>query len=371
MKKRGLDFFILIPVLLLVSIGLIMVLSASSAYGAAKFQEPYLFFKKQVMWSSLGIVGMLMASRFRYKKLKQYAGVATAVTLMLLVVILIPGVAETRNGATSWIQLGPVSFQPSELVKLFTVLILAKVLSNKKGKMHSFQDGLLPPIMIIAVVCVLIVAERDLGTTMAVAFTAFIMLFAAGARIAHLIPLALSGVVMAVIAILIAPYRFARLTAFWNPYADPTGTGYQIIQSLYAIGSGGLLGVGLGHSKQKFLHLPESYTDFIYSVLAEELGFVGGLIIIILFLTFLARGLLIAYGTKDSFGSMLAVGITSMIAIEAIMNISVATASMPVTGITLPFISYGGSSLFFKMIAVGILLNVSKHCNSKKVFLGQ
>lgn len=278
-------------------------------------------------------------------------GPALFITLLLLVLLLIPGVADTRNGANSWLQLGPVSFQPSELVKLCTILILARVLANKQDKISFFQEGLLPPIFIIGVICVLIVLEKDLGTTMALAFTSFVMLFAAGARLSHLTPLALTGAVLASAAVFSEKYRLARFIAFMNPYADPRGTGYQIIQSLYAIGSGGVMGVGLGHSKQKFLYLPESYTDFIYSVLAEELGFIGGLFIIILFIIILVRGLRIAYNIDDSFGSLLAIGITSMITVEAIMNISVATGSMPVTGITLPFISYGGSSLFLKWLA--------------------
>ncbi|KNZ71212.1 cell division protein FtsW [Thermincola ferriacetica] len=366
MKRRSVDWYILIPVLLLVSTGLIMVLSASSAFASAKFGKPFLFFYKQAIWSCLSICGLIFAANFEYKRLKRLVGPALFITLLLLVLLLIPGVADTRNGANSWLQLGPVSFQPSELVKLCTILILARVLANKQDKISFFQEGLLPPIFIIGVICVLIVLEKDLGTTMALAFTSFVMLFAAGARLSHLTPLALTGAVLASAAVFSEKYRLARFIAFMNPYADPRGTGYQIIQSLYAIGSGGVMGVGLGHSKQKFLYLPESYTDFIYSVLAEELGFIGGLFIIILFIIILVRGLRIAYNIGDSFGSLLAIGITSMITVEAIMNISVATGSMPVTGITLPFISYGGSSLFFKMVGVGILLNISKYCPEKQ-----
>ncbi len=361
MKRGKIDWYILIPVLLLVCIGLIMVLSASSAVASANYGKPYYFFRKQVMWSIFGLAGMFFAANYKYTRLKKLAGAAAVATAVLLIALLIPGVASNVNGANSWIQFAGASFQPSELVKLCTVLILAKVLANKRNDIKSFQEGLLPPLIIIAVVCLLIVLERDLGTTMALAFTSFTLLFLAGARILHLSVLAGCGGLAAFGAIWIEPYRFARLTAFWNPMADPKGTGYQILQSLYAIGSGGLIGVGLGQGKQKFLYLPESHTDFIFSILSEEMGFIGGVIIIVLFVVLLARGLKIAYSTRDSFGKLLAAGITTMIAVEAIMNISVATSSMPVTGITLPFISYGGSSLFFKMIAVGVLLNISRY----------
>lgn len=359
MRKRTIDWFALIPVLLLLGVGLIMVLSASSPITVVgESKDVYLIFRKQLVWVAVGLVAMYLMANYNYRKLQKFVVPAAVITIVLLTAVF---GFPARNGAHGWIILGSYQFQPSEFVKLCLILILAKMISNKADAMTSLKDGLLPPLIAIGVVCFLVLLEPDLGSTVVIAATSFIMLFAGGARYKHLVMLALIGVSAIIAAVLVAPYRLIRFLAFLDPSVDPSGSGYQIIQSLYAIGSGGFLGVGLGRSMQKFYRIPEQHTDFIFSILAEELGFIGGAFIIILFMFFAARGYLIAKNSRDTFGSLLACGLTTAIVVEAVINIAVVTSLMPVTGITLPFISYGGSSLIFKLAAVGVLLNISRY----------
>ncbi len=358
--KGPVDWYMLIPVLLLVGIGIIMVLSSSSAVTAAKGTDNiYFYFYRHLIWLGVGLVGLIVATRVDYYKLRNMALPGFFVAIILLIVVLF---TEPVNGARSWIDFGGFKFQPSEMVKLLLVLVLARIMSQKQQKMKLLNDGLVPVLLVIGIIWGLILLQRDMGTAMAVAITAFIMLFAGGVRLSHLFGLASLGIVIAVTAVLSASYRMRRFTAFWDPWADRSDSGHQIIQSLFAIGSGGFLGVGLGQSLQKYKYLPEQHTDFIFSILTEEAGFLGGLMVIVLFVLFAARAYRVAKNCPDTFGSLMACGLTSVILVEAMMNIAVATSSMPVTGITLPFISYGGSSLFFKLVAVGMLLNISRHC---------
>lgn len=360
-KRKGpVDWYILIPVLLLASIGVIMVLSASSAVAAASNTEKvYTVFFRHIVWLGIGLFSMAAASRVDYHKLKNLAMPGFVVAILLLIAVLF---SEPVNGARSWFNLGGVKFQPSELVKLIMVVILARVLSQKQQKISSFNEGLFPVLLVTGAIFLLILFERDLGTALAVAMTAFVMIFAAGANILHLSALLSAVVAVAVAAIYVFEYRIRRITTFLDPWADKTDAGYQITQSLFAIGSGGFFGVGLGQSLQKYKHLPYQYTDFIFSILTEETGFLGGIFVILLFIFFAARAYRTAKNCPDTFGSLLACGIASMIMVEAVMNIAVATSSMPVTGVTLPFISYGGSSLVFKLAGIGILLNISRYC---------
>lgn len=373
MRKRPIDWYTLIPVLLLLCIGVIMVLSASSGTigaeilgqkpGATEASDPYKYFNKQLISVSIGLVVMLVAANFRYVKLKKFVKPAAYIGVGLLIIVF--GFAA-KNGAHSWIIIGERQFQPSEMVKFCLILVLANIISIKKDKIRSFEHGLLPALIAIGIVCVLVVAEPDLGTALVIAITSFAMLFAGGARLPHLAALGGAGIGLTVMAVVMTPYRFARWLAFIDPFKDPRGSGYQIIQSLYAIGSGGLMGAGLGQSMQKFGHVPEQHTDFIFSILSEELGFIGASFIIILFIFFAARGYRIAKNSRDTFGSLLACGITTMILVETVINIAVVTSSMPVTGITLPFISFGGSSLIFKLAAVGVLLNISRYVKKEE-----
>lgn len=381
MRSRSFDWYTLIPVLLLLCIGIIMVLSASSATTAAavlkqepgnpeKVISPFFYFNKQLSSVFIGLVGMFIMSTIDYRKWKQCVKPAFLIAIILLSSVFL---FEARNGAHGWIIIGNRQFQPSEFVKLCLILILANIISVKKEKLGSFEEGVLPNLLSIGAICGLIILQPDFGSALVMGATSFAMLFAGGVRTKHLVSLFGAGIGLVTFAVIVdlvtKSYRLARYIAFIDPFKDPRGIGYQIIQSLYAIGSGGLFGVGLGRSMQKYGHIPEQHTDFIFSILAEELGFIGASFVILLFIYFGARGYLIALNSRDTFGSLLATGITTLILVEAIINIAVATSSMPVTGLTLPFISFGGSSLIFKLAAIGVLLNISKYAKPQQRFI--
>ena len=283
------------------------------------------------------------------------------ICFVLLVLVLIPGIGMVRNGSRSWIGVGAFSIQPSEFTKLAMIAFLAKYLSENQKNITSFKRGLLPALALVFAAFGMIMLQPDLGTGTVMVGTCIAMIFVAGARISHFIGLGVLGLAGFAALILSAPYRIKRITSFLNPWEDPLGSGFQIIQSLYAIGPGGLFGLGLGQSRQKFFYLPEPQTDFIFAILAEELGFIGGSLVLLLFSLLLWRGVRIALGAPDLYGSFLAIGIISMVAIQVMINIGVVTGLMPVTGITLPFLSYGGSSLTLMLMAIGVLLNISKH----------
>lgn len=359
------DYLLLGATLALLGIGVVMVYSASAVKAHLEFDDPFHFLKLQLVWSALGLVTLFATMNFDYQWLKRYAKPLLYVAIVLLVLVKIPGVGREVNGAVRWIGLGPLSLQPSEVIKLAMVIFLARILSVNPEKIRFFIKGLLPPLGLLAIVAALIMLQPDLGTTLAIAGTTFMVLIAAGARWGHIASLASVGVGLVVAAIAAAPYRMKRILAFLDPWADPSGKGYQTIHALLALGSGGLFGMGFGQSRQKFLYLPESHTDFIFAIIGEELGLLGGGVIVILFLIFAWRGYKIAMSSPDAFASLLAVGLTSMVAIQAGLNIGVVSGLLPVTGITLPFISYGGSSLLFTMAAVGILLNISRFTSEK------
>ncbi len=343
----------------LLVIGVLMVFSASSVSAYNQYNNAYYFFQRQIIWAVLGIIIMLTVSGIDYYRFKNLAFSGYILGLLCLVAVLAAG--KTINGAKSWILLGPMSFQPSELAKPLVVLELARILSQKQKKIRSLREGLGPPLVSLGVVCGLIMLQPDLGTTMVLLLTGFTMLFVARTRFLHLSLLAGAGAVVAAFLMTMKSYRLERLQTFIDPWRDPLGSGYQIVQSLYAIGSGGLFGLGLGQSKQKYLWLPEEHNDFIFAVIGEELGFIGAAGVLLLYALLAGRGLQVARKAPDTFGRLLAAGLTSMILVEAIINLAVVTGSMPVTGVTLPFISYGGSSLLFKLLGMGILLNVSRH----------
>ncbi len=350
----------------LLAVGLVMVFSASEVSAYYRYDgDIFYFFKKQLLWATIGLGVMFVLMNYDFWKLKKLVWLSLGGSFILLILVLVPGIGKTVNGAQRWINLGFTPFQPSEIIKLSMVLFVAYLTSIQRKYIQSFTKGLLPHLTVLGIACVLILAQPDLGTAMAMAGTVYIMLFAAGAKGKHLINLGLAGVSVILVAIIAEPYRLSRLFAFLDPFADPKGTGYHIIQSLYAIGSGGFFGLGLGKGIQKHNYLPEQHTDFIYAVINEELGFLGGSLVILLFVLFIWRGLRVAIANPDPFGSMLAVGITSMVALQAVVNIGVVTGSLPITGITLPFISFGGTSLVFTLTGVGILLNISRYSSLK------
>jgi cell division protein FtsW len=365
-KPKDIDFYTLIPVLLLLAIGIIMLLSASSikSLNLSKNTDPYIFFFKQIQWSVLGIIALFIGMKINYREYKGWTKWIMLGSVIVLILVIV--FAKDVNGAKSWISFGSFAIQPSEFVKLATMMVLAKSLAVKREKVKDLKEGFLPALAIIGLICGLIILQKDLGSTMVLGLAALVVIFVGGARISHLGGLMAIGLGFVVSAIAYAPYRINRIITFLHPWDDPQGKGYQIGQSLMAIGSGGFAGKGLGQGMQKYGWLPEMHNDFIFSVIGEELGFLGAIFIISLFAFFIYRGFLIARKAPDSFGSLLAVGITSMILVEMVINVAVATGSMPVTGVTLPFISYGGSSLIPKMAGVGILLNISRYRRAEK-----
>ncbi|WP_078380983.1 stage V sporulation protein E [Sutcliffiella halmapala] len=361
-KKRSTpDLILILTTLTLLTIGLIMVYSASAVWADYKFQDTFFFAKRQLLFAVLGVIAMFFIMNIDYWTWRTWAKLLIIVCFFLLIVVLIPGIGMERNGSRSWIGVGAFSVQPSEFMKLAMIAFLAKYLSENQKKITSFKKGLVPSLGLVFLAFGMIMLQPDLGTGTVMVGTCIVMIYVAGARISHFVGLGLVGVVGFVALVLSAPYRIKRITSFLNPWEDPLGSGFQIIQSLYAIGPGGLLGLGLGQSRQKFFYLPEPQTDFIFAILAEELGFIGGSLVVLLFALLLWRGIRIALGAPDLFGSFLAVGIIAMIAIQVIINVGVVTGLMPVTGITLPFLSYGGSSLTLMLLAVGVLLNVSRY----------
>ena len=364
-KIKSADLTIFLAVIGLLSIGVVMVFSSSAVVAYARYQDSFYFLKKQLLWALLGLVAMFFTMQLNYRGWRKWSKPFFIFSLILLALVLVPGVGTVINGARRWISIGPIQFQPSEVCKLAIVLFMADWLAKNPEKIRNFWKGLVPALAILGLVFGLIMGEPDLGTSLVIFGTVCVMLFATGAKWSHLGLLASCAIPLVGYLIKTEPYRFKRLTAFINPWKDPLDTGFHIIQSLFALGSGGLFGLGLGRSRQKFFYLPENHTDFIFAILGEELGFIGAATVLCLFFLFAWRGYRTAVVAPDMFGSLLAVGITSLITLQALINIGVVTSSIPVTGITLPFISFGGTSLVFMLAGVGILLNISKHVQKR------
>lgn len=359
--KNTPDYMLLGVVLILLSMGLLMVYSSSSVWADFKYADKFFFLKRQIMFGGVGIIAMFIIMAIPFHTWKKYAKPILFLCFLLLLIVLIPGIGLIRGGAQSWIGIGAFSIQPSEFMKLGLIIFLSAYLSTHKKYITSFTKGFLPMLLLVMTAFGLIMLQPDLGTGVVLVLTCAMMIFIAGARLSHFVGLGVIGIVGFVLLIISAPYRISRITAFLNPWDDPLGDGFQIIQSLYAIGPGGLMGVGLGKSLQKYFYLPEPQTDFIFSILGEELGFIGGTIIIALFGILFWRGIKISLEAPDSFSRYVAFGIILMITIQVMINISVVIGLIPVTGITLPFLSYGGSSLTLTLCSVGILLNISAH----------
>ncbi|KEH94742.1 stage V sporulation protein E [Clostridium massiliodielmoense] len=364
-KRMGkVDFILFITIMLLVSIGVIMVYSASSY--AALHNKNYnydsmFFLKKQGLWALIGITFMIIAEKRDYHKLKKNIKPFIIITIILLcAVFAFPG----NHGARRWIYLpGGASIQPSEIAKYIVVLYMANSIEQKGEKMKTFKYGVFPYLLVSGFFAGMVLLEKNLSIASVIMIVTLIILFASGCREKHIAFVVAFVGALGVAFTVLEPYRMARFTSFLNPWADPKGKGYQLIQSLLALGSGGVMGMGLGRSRQKCYYIPEPHNDFIFSIIGEELGLIGCLVVIALFILFVFRGIRTAVRAKDVFGTVLATGITGVIAIQAIINIAVVTGSMPVTGVPLPFISYGGSSLVFNLIAMGILLNISRQSN--------
>lgn len=359
-QKSAPDFTLLVTVFLLLIIGTVMVYSSSYVWAIYKFNDQFYFLKRQVLFVSVGLVAMFIMMFIPYQFWHKYVKVILLFCFLLLLIVLIPGVGLVRGGAQSWIGVGAFSIQPSEFMKLGVILFLASYLERQQRIIQDFKRVFLPSFILIMVAFGLIMLQPDLGTGVVLVLTAVLMLFISGVKLKYFVGLSFIGIGGLTFLIISAPYRISRITSFLNPWDDPLGDGFQIIQSLYAIGPGKLMGLGLGNSLQKYFYLPEPQTDFIFSIVAEELGFIGGTFVIILFGIMFWRGVKIALEADSKFGMYLAFGITAMIVIQVMINISVVIGLIPVTGITLPLLSYGGSSLTLTLCSIGLLLNVSR-----------
>lgn len=355
------DFSIFFTVLILAGFGLVMVFSASYITSLESRGDAFFFLRRQAFWVALGLVGMVVTSNFSYWKWRKMVPILLVLNFLLLLAVYVPGVGVEINEARRWIGLGSFTIQPSEFSKLALIIFTAAFLSKKKINMEHFWSSSFVPLAMLAVTFLLILAQPDLGTAIALAAVIGIIIFAAGIPLKQMICLIFITIPVFLYLSLSEDYRMRRIFSFLDPWADPLDTGYHIIQSLYALGPGGLFGVGLGRSRQKLYYLPEPQNDFIFAIIGEELGFLGAVTIMLLFFILFWRGFKTSLMAPDAFGSLLAAGVTAMVAVQALINIGVVTGSIPVTGINLPFISAGGSSLFFTMCGMGILMNISRY----------
>jgi cell division protein FtsW len=349
-----------ITVATLVLLGLVMILSASSVSAFADYGSPFLYFKKQLVWAAIGVAGYVFFARFDYRKMKGRGALALGMAILMLCAVLVPGVGIAVGGSARWLGAGPLSFQPSEFAKLALILFAADVFARRReSSLRLLANTALPVIPALGALALLVMLQPDMGTTMILGIVAFGVLFVAGAPLKFIAPLGIAGASLAVFSALAEPYRRARVTAFLDPWKDPLNTGYQTIQSLIALGSGGWFGVGLGASRQKWSYIPNSHTDFIFAILGEEMGLVGTLTVLGLFAFLIYLGIRIAKAAPDRYGMLLASGITLWIGAQALINMGAVTAAAPITGVPLPLVSFGGSSLVISLMAMGILTNVA------------
>lgn len=365
-ERNGIDLTFLFLVLILLSIGLIMMFSASYASSYYETGDSFYYIKRQLLFAVVGVVMMLAIANIDYHILHRFAFLIYAGTLFLLVVVLI---VPTREDAKRWINLGFTTFQPSELAKFAIVLIFAHLISVNYERMKNPRYGVWPFLVLLGVVVMLMLLEPHLSGTILIVSIGVVMMFVGGTDLKWFM---LGGVLIGVAivaAVLIpgvVPYAMDRLQYWIDPWSDPQNKGFQTIQSLYAIGSGGLMGVGIGNSRQKHLYLPEPHNDFVFSVVCEELGFIGATLIILLFVLLIWRGYVIAMRCRDRFGSMLAVGLTTQVGVQTVLNIAVVSNTIPNTGISLPFFSYGGTALVMLLCEMGVILSVSRQTNIEK-----
>lgn len=357
MKKSLLIF---LSAFLLSAFGLLMIYSSSHIWSEYKFNDPYYYARHQLIFFFIGLILIYFIRKIDYKLYYKYSNIILLGSFILLVLVLIPGLGQVRNGSRSWFGIGSLGIQPSELAKISLIIFTAKYLSKSEKTIKFFKKGTLPILLIIFLFFGLIMLEPDFGTGMVIVMSLMFMLFISNIKLSFFGIMGTLGLGGIVALIIIAPYRLARILSFLNPWSDPLGSGFQIIQSLYAIGPSGLFGKGLGNSVQKHFYLPEPQTDFIFAIISEEFGFLGIMILSILFLTLFYNTIKISLNQKDLFAKYLSFGLIIEIIFQTILNISVVIGLVPVTGVTLPFISYGGSSLLISMISIGIILNISR-----------
>ena len=364
-EKAGFDYILLFSTLILVGTGIVMVYSASAILAEDRFGNGYFFLKRQALFAVIGIALMILISRINDQFYRRFVYVILFLSFASLVFVLLPGIGITNGGSTRWLKIATFSLQPSEFAKLALIIYLAYSLSKKGKGIKTFSIGVLPHIIITGFMLTLIIKQPDMGTAICIGAVVFTLLFVSGVRLYHLLLILSFTVPIIYLLIVHFPYRLRRWLAFINPWEDPFGSGFQAIQSLYAFGLGGASGQGLGDGKQKRFFLPEPHTDFIFSVIGEELGLIGVLLVLIAFFVFIYRGIRIAIRTSNLFSTYLVLGITVLIGLQAIMHMGVTMALLPTKGIPLPFISYGGSSLLTNLIGLGILLSVSSRIKNR------
>ena len=358
-RKPHWDYLLLLVTLTLVGLGLVMVLSASSIIAQERYGDPYHFFRPQLAFALLGILVMVTAKNIRYQLVLRWAYPLLFLCLAGLVMVLIPGLGYKAGGAYRWLHLGRLSYQPSEVAKLVMVIYLAYSLASKREKIKQFSVGLVPHLVVLGIMVMLVLSEPDLGAAVLLTAITFIMLFVSGVRFSYLVSLVLMALPAAYFLIIQSPYRLKRISAFVSPWEDPLGTGYHIIHSFMAFASGGVAGSGPGASRQKLFFLPEPHTDFIFSVVGEELGFLGVAFIALLFLVLIWRGIRAAMNAYDLEGTYLALGLTLIIGLQAFLNMAVVVGLVPTKGLILPFFSYGGSAMVVNFACVGLIMNVA------------
>jgi len=358
-SAEAVDHLLLAVVLLLVAVGCVMVYSASAVTAAARFKDSFHFLWRQLIALGVGLGLLVLALGVGYRRAERLAYPFLVATSLALVAVLLPFIGHTAGGARRWINLGPLSFQPAEAAKLALVLYLAHSLAKKRDKVRMFSIGFLPHLLVAGALMGLCLLERDLGTCVVMALVLFVMLFAAGAKVSYILGALLASLPLVYNAIMGTPYRRVRFEAWLKPFEHRRDAGYQMWESMVGIGSGGWFGQGLGQGRSKLFYLPEAHTDFIAAVIAEEAGLIGLGLLILLYVVFVWRGLRAAYQAADPFGCYLALGVTTLVGVQALVNLGVVTVLLPTKGLTLPFVSYGGSSLMTLLAGTGLLLSVS------------
>ena len=361
MKKRSVEILLVVSVILISIFGIIMIYSASSIWAEYNYNDPLKYVKNQALFFIIGLILMFLVSKINYKFYLKKSNILLIGCIILLILVLIPGVGMVRNGSRSWFGIGSFGIQPSEFTKLALIIFTSKYLMNNEKNMKNIKKGVLPILCVLIFVFGLIMLQPDFGTGMIIVISIIGLLFVGGVSMKFFIGLGIIGVLGITGLIIIAPYRLARILSFLNPWSDPLGSGFQIIQSLYAIGPGGLFGFGFLNSRQKHFYLPEPQTDFIFSIISEEFGFLGIVIVVTLFLTIIITGFKISKNCKDLFGKYLSFGIMFQLSFQALLNLMVVVGLIPVTGVTLPFLSYGGSSLLITLCSIGVILNISRY----------
>ncbi|MDO8885508.1 putative lipid II flippase FtsW [Candidatus Oleimmundimicrobium sp.] len=367
--KTRLSWILLGTTSILLFIGAVMVLNASSVMAFSNKGDSCYYLKRQVISILIGLLGMVVFACLDYRFLRKFSSAFICLSVILLILIFVPGIGQEVGGARRWISVGGYSFQPSEFVKFAVVLYAADILAKRCGKLKKIKDLFVPFLGVMGLIVALLFMQPHLGAILIICFSVFFLMFLNEVKLRHLASLGLVGLFLVGVSIMFEPYRLRRFFAFLNPWGDPKDTGFHIIQSLLAFGSGGLTGTGLGMSRQKFLYLPEAHTDFIFAIIGEEFGLLGTLTVVFLFLVLIFTGLTISFKSNNNFGKLLGCGMVCLIATQALINMGGVTGILPITGITLPFLSYGGSSLLVNLCGIGVLLNIANSSKKKRSIL--